>query len=158
MKERIKALRKALGLTQSEFGSRIGVGSSTIATYETGREPLNPIIISICREFRVNEQWLRTGEGEMFCQNPGDPLSVLLQGGQINMEEYVLLSKLLALPAESRKGVIDFMLDVSETIKSLSDSSPPASTLGPFTDDELRASFEEQLALEKKPKDESEAS
>lgn len=161
MKDRIKSLRKTLGLTQAEFGARIGVGSSTIATYETGREPLNPIIVSICREFRVNEQWLRTGDGEMFCQNPGDPLSVLLQSSQISMEEYVLLTKLLALPAESRKGVIDFMLDVSETIKSISSTVPPTSDpehQGEWTDDQYRAALEEQLALEKRPKDESEVS
>lgn len=67
MKDRIKKLRKTLDLTQREFGERIGVKGTTIANYELGRnEPGDAIIFSICREFNVNEEWLRTGSGEMF--------------------------------------------------------------------------------------------
>lgn len=69
MGERIKELRRALGLTQKEFGERIGVKPNTIGTYEIGRnEPIDAVISLICREFDVNEHWLRTGEGEMFIQ------------------------------------------------------------------------------------------
>lgn len=64
MKDRIKKIRKHLKLTQEEFGKRIGLARNSIASYETGRrEPTNSIIVSICREFGVNEVWLRTGEG-----------------------------------------------------------------------------------------------
>lgn len=67
MNERIKELRKALGLTQQEFADRVGIKRNSFANYETGRNtPLDAIIVSICREFNVNETWLRTGEGEMF--------------------------------------------------------------------------------------------
>lgn len=67
MNERIKKLRKALGLTQQEFADRIGIKRNSFANYETGRNiPLDAIIVSVCREFNVNEAWLRTGEGEMF--------------------------------------------------------------------------------------------
>lgn len=67
MHERIKKLRKTLDLTQREFGERIGVKPNTIATYEIGRnEPIDAVISLICREFNVNEHWLRTGEGDMF--------------------------------------------------------------------------------------------
>ena len=67
MKERIKALRKALSLNQTDFGSKIGVKQSAVAAYESGsRTPLDSVIVSICREFGVNERWLRTGEGEML--------------------------------------------------------------------------------------------
>ena len=67
MNERIKKLRKTLGLTQREFGARIGVKPNTIATYEIGRnEPIDAVVSLICREFDVNEHWLRTGEGEIF--------------------------------------------------------------------------------------------
>ncbi len=69
MNERIKALRKHLGYTQQEFADRIGLKRNTIAQYEIGRnEPIDAVILSICREFNVNENWLRTGEGEMFEQ------------------------------------------------------------------------------------------
>ena len=67
MNERLKLLRKELGLTQTQFGERIGVKGNTITTYETGvRVPPDSIVHSICREFYVNENWLRTGEGSMF--------------------------------------------------------------------------------------------
>ena len=67
MNERIKKLRKALELTQQEFADKIGTKRNTVANYETNRnEPSNSVISLICREFCVNEQWLRTGEGEMF--------------------------------------------------------------------------------------------
>lgn len=67
MKDRIKQLRKELKLTQQGFADRIGVKQNTVATYEIGRNPPNDTVINlICREFDVNENWLRTGEGEMF--------------------------------------------------------------------------------------------
>lgn len=67
MKDRIKQLRKYFKLNQTAFGEKIGVNQSTITGYETGaREPLNNTILSICREFNVNEEWLRSGTGEMF--------------------------------------------------------------------------------------------
>ena len=67
MKDRIKQIRKALNLTQVEFGNRLGVKGNTITNYETGlRTPSNSVILSICKEFNINEEWLRTGEGEMF--------------------------------------------------------------------------------------------
>ena len=67
MNERIKKLRKSLGLTQQEFSDRIKVKRNTVATYEMGRSmPSDAAISLICREFNVNETWLRTGDGEMF--------------------------------------------------------------------------------------------
>ena len=67
MNERIKQLRKYLGLNQTDFGSRIGIKQTSIANYESGtRVPLDTVVASICREFGVSEQWLRTGTGEMF--------------------------------------------------------------------------------------------
>lgn len=67
MKDRIRLLRKELKLNQTDFGERIGVKQASVAGYEAGiRTPLDAVITSICREFNVNEDWLRTGNGEMF--------------------------------------------------------------------------------------------
>ena len=67
MNTRIKMIRESLNLTQDAFGKRIGSARNTIANYETGnRTPSNAVFTSICKEFNVNENWLRTGEGEMF--------------------------------------------------------------------------------------------
>ena len=69
MNTRIKDLRKHLGLTQSEFGEKIGLKGNTITNYENNlRTPSDAVIYSICREFNVSERWLRTGEGQMFLE------------------------------------------------------------------------------------------
>ena len=69
LKDRLKKLRKELDLTQQAFADKIGMKQNTIAQYEMGRTtPSDAIVFSICREFNVNENWLRTGEGEMFEQ------------------------------------------------------------------------------------------
>lgn len=67
MNDRIRALRKELGLTQEKFADRLSMKRNTIANYEIGRnEPIDAVISLICKEFNVNEEWLRTGTGEMF--------------------------------------------------------------------------------------------
>lgn len=69
MKERIKKLRKTLGLTQQQFADRLGIGRGNIATYESRDSNLSDaVIMLICRTFNVSETWLRTGAGEMFEQ------------------------------------------------------------------------------------------
>lgn len=66
MQNRIKEIRKALGLNQAEFAEKIGMVPSAISNYEAGtRVPSDAIIKSICREYGVNETWLRTGAGDM---------------------------------------------------------------------------------------------
>ena len=67
MKDRIKLVRKTLKLTQQEFADRIGIKRNTVGLYEIGQSGVSDAVIkSICREFNVDETWLRTGEGEMF--------------------------------------------------------------------------------------------
>lgn len=68
MNTRIKYLRKdALKMTQDDFSSRIGLSRNFIAQIETGaKTPSDRTINDICREFNVNEKWIRTGHGEMF--------------------------------------------------------------------------------------------
>ena len=71
--DRIKEARKSLGLTQDKFGERLGVGRSAISNIEAGsRGVTDQIRLSVCREFNVNEDWLRTGEGSMFSEPDED--------------------------------------------------------------------------------------
>lgn len=73
MKDRLKMLRKDLGLTQEKFAERLKMKRNTIATYEIGRnEPIDAVISLICKEFNVNDKWLRTGEGEMYNETKDD--------------------------------------------------------------------------------------
>lgn len=69
MKERIRELRKMLGLTQADFGKYLGIAGNTVTSYEKGtREPSNAVVALICKEFGINEHWLRTGEGTMVVE------------------------------------------------------------------------------------------
>lgn len=66
MNERIRELRKELGLTLEKFGEHIGVKKSVLSQIENGRNVTAQMKKSICREFNVNPTWLETGEGDMF--------------------------------------------------------------------------------------------
>ena len=67
LNERIKQIRIDCGLTQFDFATRINLSRNYIALIESGdRVPSDRTISDICREFGVNEVWLRTGEGEPF--------------------------------------------------------------------------------------------
>ena len=73
MKERLKALRKELRLTQQEFADRVGISRGNIGAYEVGKNATIENVISlICREFHVNEECFRTGNGEMFVEETPD--------------------------------------------------------------------------------------
>lgn len=67
--ERIKEIRVSAGLNQIDFGKRLSLSQSAVANYEKNvRVPLDAVIASICKEFNVSEEWLRTGEGEPFVE------------------------------------------------------------------------------------------
>lgn len=97
LKDRIKSIRKENKLTQVEFGESIGVKGNTITNYETGlRNPTDAVIKSICRIYNINEEWLRTGEGEMYRQLSKDEeiagiVSDLLEDGKNNALYTVIL-------------------------------------------------------------------
>ena len=79
MNERLREVRKYTGLSQREFCAKIGMTQSTYASLETGaREFRGAYVILICKSYQVNEEWLRTGNGEMFLEEPNKALEELL--------------------------------------------------------------------------------
>lgn len=71
--ERIKEIRKSLGLTLEKFGNKLGVGKTAISKIEKGENNLTEQMTkSICREFGVDYIWLTSGEGEMFVESDDD--------------------------------------------------------------------------------------
>lgn len=59
-------IRKDLGLTQQNFANKLGLKRQTIAAYESGKiEPSESTLLLMCKEFNINEKWLRVGTGEM---------------------------------------------------------------------------------------------
>lgn len=67
MNERIKKVRKDAGLTLEKFGAKIGISAASCSLLESGKNnPSTQTIMNICRVFRVNEPWLRTGTGPPY--------------------------------------------------------------------------------------------
>ena len=98
MKERIKELRKSLGITQQEFADKLGLKRNTIATYEIGKAvPSDRVVSDLCKKYNVNEEWLRTGEGEMFValnrtQQIAQLTADLFKGEKDSFKERLLLA------------------------------------------------------------------
>ena len=104
MNERIKALRKRLGLTQQAFADRLKIARGHIGAYEVGKNaPSDAVISLICKEFNVNEIWLRTGEGgddNMFTKvNEEDRFSINL--GKLSRIENQMARNMLNAIAEA---------------------------------------------------------
>ena len=98
MKDRIKEVRKAVGLTQVEYGKRLGVAGNTVTNYENGmRNPSDAIINAICREFNVNEDWLRTGSGEMFQELTRVEMAANIVGAAFGEGDDFVISTFIAL-------------------------------------------------------------
>lgn len=128
MKDRIKKLRRTLDMTQQEFAEKIGVKRNTIGQYEIGRnEPIDTVINLICREFNVNEEWLRTGEGEMFKPKPSDVLDQLAYKYQFSNADYIIAEKFVSLSPNKRKKIVENVFGLLHEIEAaLSDSDPYA--------------------------------
>lgn len=155
MHERIKKLRKALDLTQREFGERIGVKPNTIATYEIGRnEPIDAVISLICREFSVSEAWLRTGRGEMFVKRSKDDelasaVERLLTGETLEFKKRLV--RVLAGLDEKHWVLLEEKL---KEIVGVHQMSPVSSELDIDTEaDAVAATTREQFIMEKKAED-----
>ncbi len=122
MNDRIKAIRKEKKMTQTEFGEKIGVKGNTITNYENGlRSPSDAIILSICREFNVNEEWLRTGQGEMFNPVPNDDDVSALVLELLEDEDDVfhamvikMMRKYRALDSTSKRVIKNFIEEIME--------------------------------------------
>lgn len=99
--ERIRAVRKALGLTLEKFGKRIGIKKNSVSQIENGINNLTEQMTkAICREFHVDYIWLTTGEGDMFLDADDD-----------FMEQ---IDQIMASETDARKNLFKFMLTLSE--------------------------------------------
>ena len=96
--ERVKALRKELRMTLETFSSCLGVGKAAISKIENSQRGLtDQMSRAICREFNVNEEWLRTGSGEMFVQTTDDYISQVCRERGFDEKQSELLRILVNL-------------------------------------------------------------
>lgn len=114
--DRIRKLRKTLDLTQREFGERVNLKSNSIALIEGGRNTSEQTIFSICREFGVNEKWLRFGVGEMFLPKAAGDLEALARNRGISHEAYIAIERLLSVEPEILDGLVRYCLEVAEAL------------------------------------------
>lgn len=99
--ERVKEVRKTLGLTLEKFGERIGVTRGSMSNIENGNRNLTEQMTkSICREFSVDYIWLTTGDGEMFVDTDDDFIE--------------RIDRIMAGEDEARKNLFKFMLELSD--------------------------------------------
>ena len=125
LNERIKKLRKILDLTQQDFADRLGTTRNNIAGYEIGRRAPSIAVISlICREFNVNETWLRTGSGDMFVPKEEDPLDELVKQKNLSRWDRLLIEKFLDLNAGQREAVMKYVLKVVDNYRQLEAQVP----------------------------------
>ena len=123
MKDRLKQLRRALDLTQTEFAQRIGTVQNTITGYENGRRnPSGPVISAICKEFNVNENWLRNGTGEMFLPDAGDELEALAKKYNYTAAIAVAIEKVVNMSEEQQAIITDFLIEFAAGIQSMKDA------------------------------------
>lgn len=149
--DRIKELRKALHLSQTEFAERIGSVQNTITGYETGRrEPSNQVIALICKEFRVNEEWLRNGTNPMLIKTAENEIEQLCERYGLNRAARVLIEKFVTLPEQDRQAVLNYFLSIAAEMRG-------EKTLDEMTDAEIADAVRRGEQMEKRADARSEA-
>lgn len=117
---RISLVRKQFKLTLSEFGAKLGRAVSTVSEYEKeGKRITDRVIEDICREFYVNEDWLRAGEGDMFRARNTTNEELALQVGKLlkTDDEFTknLFLEYLKLPPEMKTLFEDFVHNLAKS-------------------------------------------
>ena len=95
--ERIKEVRKTLGLTLDKFGERVGMKKSSLSQVENCTNAVSgQLRTAVCREFHVREEWLRTGEGEMFEDRTPDQAIVDFAADLVNVDDDAFKKRLIS--------------------------------------------------------------
>lgn len=106
--ERVKEIRKSLGLTLEKFGEKLGVGKTAISNIEKGvRNLTEQMAKSICREYNVSYDYLVDGEGEMFTDLPDTILDELCIQYDLDDIDRKIMEIYLELPPEARQALKD---------------------------------------------------
>lgn len=122
---------KNIKLSQEKFGHKVGLSKYAISGFENGnRSVTDRTITDICREFNVNEHWLRTGEGEMFAKPE-----------RISLDEFAAQNELTSLELDIIKALIEIPKEVRAKLVSRFKS-----IFGEYT--ELAATSENQINIE----------
>lgn len=115
--ERIKAVRKELGLTLEKFGEKLGAKKNTMSAIETGRNSLtDQMARSICREYNVDYDYLMYGEGDMFTDLPKTIVDELCMQFDLDDFDRAVVEMYLDLPAELRQAIKAKVKDIVQKV------------------------------------------
>lgn len=111
--ERLRQLRKDLGMSQEEFGRRIGVSNTAISKLEKNERNLTEQTAkSICREFRVNYFWLTEGKGDMFTGTPESVVDEIAEDYNLDDIDKKIIEKYLELSADQRQVLKEYLKSI----------------------------------------------
>lgn len=113
MNERLREIRKALGMTLEEFGKKVGVTRSAVGRIEKGERTLTEqMILSICRTFHVDYFWLTEGTGEMFLSVPDNVLYEISEEYDLDDIDQKIIEKYLNLSKDQRAVIKNYLKEI----------------------------------------------
>lgn len=119
MDSRVRLLRKKLNMSQEAFGTKLGVTGAGISKIESGKRNLTEqMIILICREFNINEEWLRYGEGEIFRQKLSSGVEQLVQRYQLDELDKRIIHEYVMLSPKHRKVIKEYIMRIAYGLNS----------------------------------------
>mgnify|MGYP000534273583 FL=1 len=118
LNEQLKKVRKALNLTQTKFAKEIGLSQTSLGMIEVGdRKVQDRHIKTICSIFNVNEDWFRTGKGEMFNKKNDNFLDQMTKKYNLSPVEAQIADYCLNLSSEERAGILKHILNIAHIIQ-----------------------------------------
>ena len=112
---RVKLLRKQLNLSQEAFGLKLGVTGAGISKIENGlRNLTEQMIILICKEYNINESWLRFGEGEMFKEKLPFGLEQIAEIYDLDNLDIKIIREYLSLDTKNRKVIKEYIMRITD--------------------------------------------
>lgn len=151
--ERVKQVRKSLGLTLEEFAEPLGVGKTAISKIENGLSNVTQQMeLSICREYNINETWLRTGEGEMKAEPPEDEIDAVIKKYDLPEEVRVMLEQFVKLRSDHQEIIADYIESVAASLRG----DTPAASATPTQKPAARSASSQKPAAQTVPFNQSE--
>ena len=118
--ERIDQIIREKNLKKVQFAEKLGINQSYVTHLVKGKNlPSDALVKSICREFGVSEEWLRTGEGEMRRPFVSDTVDEIVKSNGLGPEDRKTLSEFIELPLESQKVLIDYLRNTLNRLDEL---------------------------------------
>ena len=116
---RVKTVRKALGISQEKFGNQIGISKVAISDIENEKTSLTERNArSICREFNIDYFWLTEGTGEMFIEFPNVTIDMIVNDYKLDETDRILIETYLNASADERKYLKSFLQTFAKNLEN----------------------------------------